>query len=166
MKKYHQPRMRITVAPHKKLNQPCQTGPDCQAGIGLIEVMLAVFLLAFGALAAGNFNTSSLTSIRKAEVHADVNLLAHEMLEILKADKNRAVNQEYNITFTDPAPPASNNTLVTSLVAGWRSRAAQALPDGLTSIDCTAIHCTVSINWRERLVPGKDTMTYNLRSSL
>lgn len=137
-----------------------------QSGVGLIEVMLAVFLLAFGALAAGRVNTVALTSARTAEVHSSVSNLGHEILEILKADPESAANGGYNVQFLQQTPTNAPSDLVNNLVAEWKARVGSELPDGTGSIDCDITACTVSLSWREHLIPGQDRMSYNLRTSL
>ena len=67
-----------------------------QSGIGLIEVILAMLIFAFAALAAGNIQTVSLGSANVANMHDDVNAFAHEMLEALKADRGNATAMQYN----------------------------------------------------------------------
>lgn len=128
--------------------------------------MLALFLLAFGVMAAAKVNTVSVTSVRNAEVHASINNLAHEILEVLKADKANATNGTYNIKYGESVPTDGKSPLVIDLVVEWKSRVETELPGGMSMIECKSGACTVSLSWRERLLPGKDMMTYNVRASL
>ncbi len=137
-----------------------------QSGVGLVEVLFAIVIFAFGALAIGNTNILSLTSIRTAEVHGNVNNIAHEMLEILKADSASAIDGLYNIGFDQAAPNGTGANIPTNLVSEWRTRLQSELPDGTGMIDCDTNSCTVSLRWRERVIPGQDTITYNVRASL
>ncbi len=137
-----------------------------QTGVGLVEVLFAVVIFAFGALAIGNINILSLTSIRTAEVHGNVNNIAHEMLEILKADSTSAGEGVYNIDFDEDTTADAGNAIAQNLVTEWRSRVRTQLPAGTGRIDCDDQGCTVSLRWREKVIPGEDTITYNVRASL
>lgn len=135
-----------------------------QSGVGLVEVMFAIVIFAFGALAIGNTNILSLTSIRTAEVHGNVNNIAHEMLEILKSDSSSAIDGNYNLSFDEEVP--AGNPIASGLITEWRARLQRELPDGAGQIQCDDNNCTVSLRWRERIIPSSDTVTYNVRASL
>lgn len=137
---------------------------NTQSGIGLIEVIVALLVFAFGALSAVNSQIISLSGSNTAETHSTVNTLTHEMLEILKADSVRALSNTYDIDFEEAEPLASDSSLVTELVVDWRSRVLNELPDGVGRIECDPDSCEVSLRWREAALNGEDTQTYNLKS--
>jgi len=137
-----------------------------QRGVGLLEAMLAVLIFALCVLSMANLSGVSISASRTAEVHGTVDNLAHEMLEILKADRFRARSNEYDISFDEIAPPASDAAAVTALVTEWKSRVDAALPDGLGEISCDNVGCVVSLRWRESIINGNNTQTFNLRASL
>ena len=85
---------------HRALRKPMQTADHHrQTGIGLIEVMLAMLIFAFTALAVGNMQTVSLGSANIANIHDDANSFAFEILEVLKADRDNAC-----LLYTSPSP--------------------------------------------------------------
>jgi len=137
-----------------------------EQGLALIEVMLAMGIFAFGVLAAGNSNTLALSAIRTADVHGHVNNLAHEMLEILKADKGAAVSNEYNVDYDQTTPAINGAAHVNSIIAEWRSRIELNLPGGVGKIECDSNSCRVSLRWYDTTIPGQDTLTYNVMTVL
>ena len=137
-----------------------------QAGIGLIEVIVALLVFTFTALSIGHSNTISLGSSRTAGIHGNVNLLAHEMLEILKADRLHAADNSYDIAFDADATDGSGAAHVDTIVTEWRSRIQAQLPNGESQIACEEDNCTVSLRWTEISISEEDTQTYNLKSSL
>lgn len=137
-----------------------------QKGVGLIEVILALLVFAICSLSMGNLTVTSISSSTTAEMHGTVNNLAYEMLELLKADRVRAVNNGYDIKFEELVPPAADIGIVSNLVVEWRSRVETGLPDGAGEIECDTSGCLVSLRWREVALNGENTQTFNLRASL
>ena len=144
----------------------CSTGFNNQSGIGLIEVILAMLIFAFAALAAGNMQTISMSTANIANIHNNANNFAHEMLEVVKADRDNAKDAYYNIAFADPTPVMAGTSDPIELVADWRSRIANQLPDGLGEVICDDDACQVSIQWRQYSVTGNGTKTYSMKTSL
>lgn len=142
------------------------TGSESQNGIGLIEVILAMLIFAFAALAAGNMQTVSMSTANIANIHNNANNFAHEMLEAVKADRENAKAQYYNIGFTDPNPVMTGTSDPRELVADWRSRIANQLPDGVGEINCNNDSCQVSIQWRQYSITGTGTKAYSMKTSL
>lgn len=137
-----------------------------QSGIGLIEVILAMLIFAFAALAAGNLQTVSLGSANIANMHDDVNAFAHEMLEALKADRGNATDMQYNIAYDETVPAKATAANQTQLVSDWRLRIDEQLPDGLGEILCDSESCQVSIQWRQYSVTGSNTKFFSLKTTL
>ena len=137
-----------------------------QNGIGLIEVMLAMLIFAFTALAAGNMQTVSLGSANIANIHDDANSFAYEILEILKADRENATAETYNIAYDETVPAGTSSPEVQALVSDWRNRIAGNLPDGTGSILCDDTSCQVSVQWRQYSITGSNTQTYSMKTAL
>ncbi len=137
-----------------------------QQGVGLIEVMIALFILAFGALAIGNVQLTALSSANISTSHFAVNSIAEEIAEKIKADSAQAANGLYNTTFDEATAMAGMNPQVTSLVNTTKQAAASSLKDGALQIACTPTDCTVSLRWRESITAGQTQQIYNLRFPL
>lgn len=137
-----------------------------QQGVGLIEVMIALFILAFGALAIGNMQASALHAVSISTSHFDVNSISEEILEHLKADPTQAGSGAYNTTFAETAAAAAVPTERATIINGWKGRVAKALPDGATEVTCITTECTVSLRWRESVTSGSTQQLYRLKVPL
>ncbi|HYW05293.1 MAG TPA: type IV pilus modification protein PilV [Gammaproteobacteria bacterium] len=97
-----------------------------QAGITLIEVLVALVLLSTGLLALGSLQLDSLRSVRAAGVRSRALGLSREILEQARADPS--------------AVPDAR---------AWNVRAARRLPSGRVRI-APGTHLRVTVSWRER----------------
>ncbi len=137
-----------------------------QSGIGLLEVMIALFILAFGALAIGNVQVSALTSVTISTSHFAVSKLTEEIAEHIKSDAFLAGQGAYNTTFTETAAQTTVPVQQAQVINNWKSAAANALPSGATQVNCTTTECTISLRWRERSISGASNQLYNLKIPL
>ncbi len=137
-----------------------------QNGVGLIEVMIALFILAFGALAIGNVQISALTSVSVSTSHFSVSKLTEEIAEQLKADPVEAGLGGYNTPFADTAARTSIPAQRAGVINNWKNNVSTALPSGATQINCTTNVCTISLRWSERITSGATEQLYNLRIPL
>lgn len=137
-----------------------------EQGVGLIEVMVALFILAFAALAIANMQTSSLVAVKISSNHLNVSSISEEITEHLKADTVQAGLGTYNTLFAETEAAAGLAAEYKTIINAWKSRTAELLPDGATEISCTTTDCTVSLRWRESIVAGENQQLYNLKVPL
>ena len=137
-----------------------------QSGVTLIEVMIALFILVFGALAIANMQVSAMSSAKIASSHFAVSNIADEVVEQLKADYTEAGTGGYNTSFADTSAAATVPAQRAAIINGWKSATAAAMPDGVIQITCITTECTVSLRWRENVTGGVTQQLYNLRTPL
>ena len=137
-----------------------------QSGVGLIEVMIALFILAFGALAIGNVQMSALFSVQVSSSHYAINNIAEGIAEHLKADPFQASTGIYNTVYTETAGTNAMPVTVRNFVSNSKVAAATELKDGELQIDCTTTECTVSLRWSDFSIAGQALQFYNLRVPL
>ncbi len=149
-----------------KSHRVARSGPanhHLQYGVGLLEVLIALFILAFGSLAISNMHTDSLIGLKVSSTHLQMNSISNEIAEYLKSDPDEANNGTYNTAFTDTTAPTGLPVETSALINSWKQLTANALPSGQLNIQCAADLCTVSLQWRESHTDGVDTQTYNVR---
>ena len=133
-----------------------------QDGVGLIEVLIALFVLAFGSLAISNMHADSLIGLKVSSNHLKVNSISNEIAELLKADSDGANDGNYNTSFAYMAAHSDTPSYAKIRINLWKQMT-ESLPSGQLEIDCASSLCNVSIQWRESLSDGVDTQTYNVR---
>lgn len=104
-----------------------------QQGVGLIEVLITVLLLATGLLGVASMQVRSLEQNAESLTRTQANLLAYDILEQVRM-----------------ASPVAPGAVVTPSATAITTLAAAKLPSGSGSIACdTARLCTVTITWSE-----------------
>lgn len=103
-----------------------------QQGVGLIEVLVTVLLLATGLLGIASMQLRSLEQNAESLTRTQANLLAYDILE--------------RVRMASPVAPAP---VVTPSAGDITALAGARLPGGSGSIACNVRLCTVTINWSE-----------------
>ncbi len=76
--------------------------PLSQKGVGLIEVLMALVILAVGALGMGGLHSSSLQHNQAAYIHSRATVLAGDMLDRIRANNALAKSSsDYQVGLTD-----------------------------------------------------------------
>ena len=124
-------------------------------GFSLVEVLVALFIQAFGMLGMTALQLKALKSTQAALIDSHVQLLLADMAERIRGNNNPG----YAITFTDAAPAASKDCTATICssgelaiwdVAQWRADVENAayLPEGESQVIVNNLTHTYDISIR------------------
>jgi len=83
--------------------------PQGEAGVTLIEVLIAVFILAFGMLGIAGLQTSALTNNNMSNQYTLATAAAQDMIERMRGNRPGVQSQSYAMV-AGTAPSASNVT--------------------------------------------------------
>lgn len=142
-----------------------------QAGVGLLEVLIAVLILSVSLLAIASLQSRSLQYNQSAYMRSQVNILAYDIFDRIRS--NRPDIASYSLSFGDDAP--SGDGIANTDMATWMENMQRVLPDAEAKLSCslvasTTIHkCEVSIRWTENNIFGEqdeDAMDAEARSML
>jgi type IV pilus assembly protein PilV len=139
-----------------------------QAGAGLIEVMIAVFILAIGMLGIAALQSITLRNVGSSAERTQAVMQTYAMLDTLRAQKTTAVAGTFNTgggfqcsAATALGPPGT--------LAGWLADLRQTVsPSACGQVACTAAgDCTIDVRWNEeRATGGSTTQTVTTASKL
>lgn len=119
-----------------------------QSGFTLIEVLVAIIVLAIGLLGLAALQADSLRNNHSAYLRSQATILAYEIIDRMRASRERAINGEYDITLGDAAPTGS---LISEIdLAEWKNSLANLLPSGNGSIQRTGRTLTVLVQWNDQ----------------
>lgn len=154
--------------------------PAKEAGAGLIEVLVAVVVLAVGLLGMAGLQASALRGNQSSYARSQAVMLSYYMLDMMRADRNRAVLGDYNTdnnatpgaVLTPVCNPAdlSANTLADNARQDWLTTIKAGLGDAAQT--CGAIRCdvsgecTIQITWDDERAGGSGQQRFETRSRL
>jgi len=147
-------------------------------GFTLLEVMVAVFVLAVGLLGMAHLQITSLKHNQSAEFRTQAALLAADMLDMMRANREAAQNGNYAIDI-DAEPPSSTSDMADADIVEWRNKLSQYLPNGTGQIACGAFNpnsefiCDITIGWTETQIDtdsscelGNNTSCFTLSGAI
>ncbi len=137
-----------------------------QRGVGLIEVLAAVFIMTIGVLAIAHLQTASLVATKNSADFFEINELSHKILEQLKADRGNAANGAYNFAFGDSTAGGGANADIVQKVGAWNAEMGLIVYQGQVSVDCDTDECQVSLRWNETSHEGEGQEVFNLKSPI
>lgn len=138
-----------------------------QSGVGLIEVLIAVLILGTALLTLTSLQTRSLQFNQGAYLRSQANILAYDILDRIRINRDNAT--DYDLALTDTAPTGTT-TLRDRDITDWLNAVEALLPDGDGSIDCDSDNeCTINISWTEQLSStsnANETLTFTYSSHI
>jgi len=117
-----------------------------QAGFSLVEMLVATLVLSLGLLGIAGMQTLSLRNNNNSYMSTQANLMAYDIVDSMRANRDAALASSYNIAMSSSAP-AGNAVWETDLRT-WLGNVG-SLPNGDGSVDCDAANdvCTIKVRW-------------------
>ena len=130
--------------------------PNKQRGVGLIEVLITMLILAVGLLGLSALQLSSMKNNQSAMQRSVAVLQSYTIVEAIRADTESAKQGRFNITLD--GSPGSGNFPATVHTA-WRAQLTQNLGESATgAISCNNTQCTITVQWDDsRGTQGSET---------
>lgn len=117
-----------------------QPGATTQAGVGLIEVLVAVLVLSIGFLGIAALQAISLSTNNSAMARSMATIASYSILDAMRADLINAVSGSYNTTVTANACPAAGGSLASVQLNQWCST--ELVPLGASASTTGKVKCT------------------------
>ncbi|WP_206171712.1 type IV pilus modification protein PilV [Thiorhodococcus mannitoliphagus] len=124
-----------------------------QDGFGLIEVLVAMTVLAIGILGMAHLHASALKLNHSAAMRSAATGIAYDIIDRMRANRAEALTGAYDgQTIAATAPSCSPGSLSGTTVAqrdiqSWRTALACTLPQGTGSITRNGSEFTVVTQW-------------------
>ena len=130
-------------------------------GVGLIEVLVAVLVLAIGLLGVAAMQATALRNSQSSLERSQGVMHVYTILDAMRANPNAARAGAYNMGMTCAVPGAGN--LVANDKRAWIDTLQQNL--GTTAcgqVACAGALCTISVRWDDsRGTSGSSTQTFS-----
>lgn len=149
-----------------------RTGARMASGFSLIEVLIALVVLALGLLGFALLQTMNLRYTQGANQRTQATNLAYDLIDQMRAN-NLAAAQYQTASFAANTETGvgcvwpMGTTSISQNVERWRCEVAESLgPQSSAVVTYANRAVTVQISWAERLGAGDDTTTFTVRSQL
>ena len=130
--------------------------PRRQSGLSLIEVLIAVLIMAVGLLGIAALQAVTLRNSQSAFDRTQATVLSYAILDAMRANATAARANSYNVGMTCTIP-AAGGTLVSHDHNTWISSIKATMGDSACgSIACASNICTITIRWNDSRATGGD----------
>jgi len=119
-----------------------------QRGTTLIEVLVALVVLSVGLLGIAALQMTSLRNNRGAHLRSQAQVLAYDIADRMRANRDVALANAYVITMT--GTPAGTGLVLTDLQE-WKNTLAAVLPGGNGEIVRVGEMFRITIQWTDTL---------------
>lgn len=120
---------------------------DCtrrQRGFSMIEVLIAVLILAIGLLGMAHMQASGMRSTHGAYLRTQATFLAGDILDSMRANVTPARAGSYDVAF---GGAGTGGTVEGDDLIAWKAALTAALPAGDGQITTTGSDVTVEVSW-------------------
>ena len=139
------------------MNRMSSVSRKMPKGFTLVEVLIAMLLLAIGVMGLAGAQLSALKFNQISVGRTQASYLANSIADAMRA--NKANSAAYVIGMSDANP--TGNTIANQDIVSWRTGLATQLPEGQGSISCSCASSltktylvTITVQWSERRVGG------------
>ena len=142
-----------------------------QSGISLIEVLVAIFVLAIGMLGMAALQMASLRSNQSSYERSAAVMAAYTMIDRLRADVTAARAGSYNLALDDDCASPGGTTFPEIQLAAWladlRTSMGPSACGGVTCSAGAAASCVISVRWDDsRVQGGLSNQTFSIEARL
>lgn len=117
-----------------------------QRGVGLIEVLVAVVVLAIGLLGLAGLQLRTLRDNESAYERGMAVIETHSIVDAMRADRINAINGVFNLALADATP--TGTSFAESALAIWRANLTRMLGSAASgAVKCNGSDCTITVNW-------------------
>lgn len=129
-----------------------------QSGSSLLEVMIAILVLAIGMLGIAALQAITLKNTDSSAGRSNAVIQSYAMLDMMRANREAARAGQYDQGWLcEPAEidPDAANARVMGDVNRWIVQLQQSMgPSACGQIDCGANECTVEVRWDDSRATG------------
>ncbi|CAI8877083.1 type IV pilus modification protein PilV [Methylocaldum szegediense] len=115
------------------------------SGFTLLEVLVAILVLAIGLLGLAGLQVAGLRADHSAFHRSQATMLAYDILDVLRANRQDARNGAYNLNLEDGAP--IGNSRAAQDLNRWLAELANRLPEGDGGVTVVNNLVTVIVQW-------------------
>ncbi|WP_051414364.1 type IV pilus modification protein PilV [Pseudoxanthomonas suwonensis] len=130
------------------------TPATCQRGSSLIEVLVAVLVLAIGLLGIAAMQALTLKNTQSASERTAAIIQNYAILDMMRANRDAALAGQYNEGYRCAAP-SDTSSRVGADRALWIQQLKQSVGESACArVECNANRCVVGVRWDDERATG------------
>lgn len=125
-----------------------------QAGASLLEVLIAVLILAIGLLGIAALQSLTLKNTQSSSERTAAIIQTYAMLDMMRANRAEAIARNYDTGWLCEAPMAGGSRIAGDM-ARWITQLKESVGSSACGeIDCGAVNCIIGIRWNDERGTG------------
>lgn len=120
----------------------------------MIEVLVAIVVLSIGLLGLASLQATGLKQNHSALMRSQATVLAYDIIDRMRANRDSALNNNYNIALNTATPNGA--TIPEVDIKAWRDKLTDLLPNGNGSVTRDADQFTITVQWNDKRAEGTD----------
>lgn len=122
--------------------------PIREAGVTMIEVLVALIIFAFGTLGLAGLQLKAMAFSQSSLFRSQATALTDDILDRMRADRGSATAGSWNTPLTaDAASFATTGPISITDLRDWKEQVEALLPSGKASIQVAASVVTITLEW-------------------
>jgi type IV pilus assembly protein PilV len=140
----------MTAMKPSKRPQAPSFGARRVAGVSMIEVLIAVVVLAYGLLGVAAMQMVALRNSQSAHERSQATVQTYAILDAMRANRNTAQIGGYNMALTCNVPATNTANLAAGNLHDWMTSLKDTM--GATAcggITCGSTDCVITVQWND-----------------
>lgn len=139
-----------------------------QAGFSLLEVLVAMVILALGLLGVAGLQATSMRNAHSGYLRSQATILAYDMVERMRANTTLARAGSYSVAVGSAGGGVG---IAATDVTEWKTALSQLLPSGDGSVAVlNSSEATITVQWQEKVATGgaytMNTITFTTQTKI
>lgn len=122
-----------------------------QCGVSLLEVLVALLVVAVGVLGAVELQTKALRFNASAAYQTQASFLAYDMLDRMRANPGELSSYAINVN-TDCTAATRNTSILATDREDFGRAVSCLLPDGYGNVAVSGSRATITVGWSEQRI--------------
>lgn len=142
---------------------PTTRSVKSQAGVSMIEVLVAILVSVIGLFSAMKLQLNAVSNTHSAYFRSQAAIISNALVDQMRANPTSAVAGNYDITLSGSVPTSGGMEVAD--LAQWRTDLSTTLPRGAGSVACVSATrlCSLVVQWDDsRGIGGDSTEQFTL----
>lgn len=130
-----------------------------QAGASLLEVLIAVLILAIGLLGIAALQSVTLKNTQSSSERTAAIIQSYAILDMMRANRADAIARRYDTGWLCEAPADPAASRIAGDMARWIGQLRESVGNtACGQIDCGAVNCIIGVRWNDERGTGDETL--------